>query len=150
LLLFLILRPMLLVEFVGERPQGVVLLVDNSQSMSQRDRRVTDADKARVLISQGKLPLNTKLPDHFKLPSVTKVNDPSRVEIVQNVFKHSELKLLDQLGKFGPLRPYFFGEDVHGSPEDARDASATLAKGLTASETRTALADSIVKIVQSK
>src|SRR3954452_10217607 len=33
LLLFLILRPVLLAEFGGERPQGVALLIDNSQSM---------------------------------------------------------------------------------------------------------------------
>src|ERR1019366_4171420 len=67
LLLFLIMRPMLLVEFKGERPQGVVLLVDNSQSMTLQDRRVKPADKARVAISLGKLPLQTKLDDKFEL-----------------------------------------------------------------------------------
>src|SRR5262249_31363133 len=46
LLLFLIARPILLIEFAGERPQGVALLIDNSESMGDqsRDRRLTDVD----------------------------------------------------------------------------------------------------------
>src|ERR1043166_3397072 len=48
LLLFLLARPILLAEFEGQRPRGVVLLVDNSESMSQQDRRLTETDKFRV------------------------------------------------------------------------------------------------------
>src|SRR5262245_40935784 len=33
--LLLLLRPVLLAEFHGERPRGVVLLIDNTQSMKQ-------------------------------------------------------------------------------------------------------------------
>ena len=150
LLLFLIMRPLLLVEFVGERPQGVVLLVDNSQSMTLRDRRVKPADKARVAISLGKLPLQTNLSDKYELPAGTVATNLSRMEIVQNIFKHPELKLLEQLGKFGPLRPYSFGDDLHGLQDDSKNLAEIMSKGLTATEPRTALADSIVKIVQSK
>src|ERR1019366_1310870 len=57
LLLFLILRPVLLAEFVGQRPQGVALMIDNSQSMQLRDRRLTNTDKARVAIAMNLLPL---------------------------------------------------------------------------------------------
>src|SRR6187200_1242172 len=83
LLLFLILRPILLAEFVGDRPRGVVLMIDNSQSMTQRDRRLTDGDKARVAITLGKLPLGTAIYDKMKVPDVP--SNPARVDLVKNV-----------------------------------------------------------------
>src|SRR6476620_970005 len=43
LLLFFLARPVLLAEFEGQRPRGVVLLLDNSLSMTQQDRRLTEA-----------------------------------------------------------------------------------------------------------
>ncbi len=48
LLLMLLLRPVLLAEFGGQKPRGIVLLLDNSQSMKQTDRRLTRADKRRA------------------------------------------------------------------------------------------------------
>ena len=59
ILLFLILRPVLLAEFVSTHSVGVALLIDNTQSMQLRDRRLTDADKTRVGIVLGMLPLDT-------------------------------------------------------------------------------------------
>ena len=144
LLLFLILRPILLVEFEGQRPQGVALLIDNSESMTQRDRRLTDADKARVAISMGKLPLETPLYD--KMPTLPEglPTDPPRTEMVKNILAHPDLKLVKSLERYGPLRPYFFGLDVRDTTPD------NLVTGFTAIEGRTALADSIVKILQFK
>jgi hypothetical protein len=52
LVLAFLLRPVLLAEYVGQRPRAVVLLLDDSQSMSQRDRRVTDADKMRIAVAR--------------------------------------------------------------------------------------------------
>ncbi|MBI2807035.1 MAG: hypothetical protein HYX68_18795 [Planctomycetes bacterium] len=151
LLLLLILRPMLLAEFEGHRPRGVVLLIDNTQSMKQRDRRLTDADKARVAIALGKLPLQTKLLEKMSdLPSEAGKN-PARIEIVENVLKLPELKFVERLQKFGPLRPYVFGSDVRGPQEDkAKSFTENLLESIKAEDAKTALADSIVKIVQSK
>ncbi|MSQ96703.1 MAG: hypothetical protein EXR98_19415 [Gemmataceae bacterium] len=151
LLLFLILRPILLAEFIGERPRGVVLLIDNTQSMQQRDRRLTDGDKARVAITLGKLPLQTTLAEKMSnLPSEASAN-PKRTELVSNVFKHPELKLLTNLQKFGALRPHVFGVDVQGADEDPKKSIAdNILASIKADDTRTALADSIVKLVQSK
>src|SRR4051794_8077540 len=50
LLLVLLFRPILLTEFTGQRPRHIALLLDNSQSMMQRDRRLTVADNLRVAI----------------------------------------------------------------------------------------------------
>ena len=48
LLLLLIFQPVLRSEFEGQRPQPVVLLLDNSQSMKQQDRRLSQPDLMRV------------------------------------------------------------------------------------------------------
>src|SRR5262245_2390854 len=48
IILVLLLRPVAVAEFHGERPQGVAVLLDNSESMKLQDRRVAAADKLRV------------------------------------------------------------------------------------------------------
>ncbi|HEV3117739.1 MAG TPA: hypothetical protein VGY58_11840, partial [Gemmataceae bacterium] len=50
MLLLLLLRPVLVAEYQGERPRGVALLIDNSQSMKQQDRRLSPQDRLRVAI----------------------------------------------------------------------------------------------------
>src|SRR5436305_11167956 len=55
LLLGLSLRPVLMAEFAGERPRPVVVLLDNSQSLRQQDRRVTARDRWRVAVAQGQV-----------------------------------------------------------------------------------------------
>lgn len=151
LLLFLILRPILLAEFKGERPRGVVFLVDNTQSMQQRDRRLTDGDKARVAISLGKLPLGTSIGEKMSNLPPEALTNPKRTELVANMLKHPELKLLDQLQKFGGLRPHVFGIDERRAEGDPKKTlTDNILANLKADDTRTALADSIVKLVQSK
>ena len=144
-LLFLILRPILLVEFKGDRPRGIALLLDNSESMQQRDRRLTDGDKARVAIALGKLPLDTKVVD--KMPSLPDApKDPSRAEMVKNVVSNKELQLLAKLDKRGPLRTYYFGGALRGAKDEEKDLVAVYKPF----DAKTALADSIVKILESK
>ncbi len=157
LLLFFILRPILLAEFVGQRPQGVVLLIDNSQSMQLRDRRLNDRDKARVAIAAGLLPMDTKLSDSMPDLPADLPKNPSRIDLVKSVLQHkdrnnTELKLVDGLQKFGPLRPYFFGLDVYGIREnkDKKSLVEQIVAGCTGDEPRTALHDSIMKILQTK
>jgi hypothetical protein len=141
LALLLLARPVLLAEFEGERPRGIVMLVDNSQSMQLQDRRLSEADRWRVAIAQNIVPAQTplydaKMPD----PPASTLKDPARADLVRAVVKNSELKLVERLQAYGPVRTYLFGGDLQG-------------KGLEdfkADETRTALADSVVKALQAK
>ena len=97
LLLFLILRPVLLAEFGGKRPLGVALLIDNSESMRLRDRRLNDPDKARVAIALNLLPAQTALTDKMPglPPNVPK--DPARMDLVKGVLTNPDLTLIDHL-----------------------------------------------------
>src|SRR5947209_6044819 len=55
LLFLLLLRPILVAEYQGQRPRGTVLLVDNSESLKQRDRRRSTEDRLRVAIVEGRV-----------------------------------------------------------------------------------------------
>ncbi|MCI0639646.1 MAG: VWA domain-containing protein [Gemmataceae bacterium] len=173
LVLLLLSRPVLLAEFDGQRPRSVVLLLDNSQSMKKQDRRLTDEDQWRVAVAKGQLPMDARFPEQTDgkslLPPDTPA-DPARAELVRWVLTHNQLKLTEQLGKRGPVRPLLFGHRVHGAKEvvaDAKDKTPTkrsseglqilarrVSEGLLASfqadEGRTALADAVMDILQRR
>lgn len=151
ILLFLLSRPLLLAEFEGQRPRGVVLLLDKSQSMSLQDRRLTPEDLTRVAIALGKIPANTPVSQ-----SGTAVDDlpkdPSRQALVEGVLKNPNLKLLDGLAKVGPLRTYLFGSRVQGLQEESDRGNPldVLLANYRASDGTTALADGVFEILQRK
>jgi uncharacterized membrane protein len=154
LLLFLLARPMLLAEFEGQRPRGVVLLLDNSQSMTQQDHRLTEADKFRVSLAKNLIPLSTPIADVkslSNLPAETP-KDPSRADLVRWVLQHPDLKMLEALQKHGPLRPYVFGEQVHGVEEKAGRVTMEqrLLARFHADEVKTALADALYEVLERK
>jgi len=153
LLLVLLARPVLLAEFAGERPRGVVLLLDNSQSMQQQDRRLAEADKYRVAIAKNLVPLTTKFDDEKslgELPADTP-KDPPRADTVRWLLGHPELKLLDKLQQHGPLRSYVFGERLQGAEDAGKGSPAErLLSGFRADQRQTGLADALVAILQRK
>lgn len=154
LLLFLLARPMLLAEFAGRRPSGVVVLLDNSQSMMQQDRRLTEADKFRVALAKNLVPLATNLTDEkslANLPAATPV-DPPRADMVRWVLAHPELKLTDSLQKHGPVRSYLFGQRLRGTQDEpgAGALATRLLASFKADEPKTGLADAIHDVLQRK
>src|SRR2546427_7730836 len=99
-LLLLLSKPVLQAEFEGRRPREIVLLIDNTQSMKQQDRRLNRPDQLRVALATGKLPPGTPLAG-AELPADTPV-DPSREQIVRAVLTNDKLALLDKLQRHGP------------------------------------------------
>lgn len=153
LVLLLLFRPVLLSEFQGERPRGILLLTDNTQSMTLQDRRLTEADKLRVSIAEGLTPLDTKVTDAKSLASIPPQTseDPKRADVVRAILKNPELKLLERLQERGPLRPFMFGHREHGVQLDSKTSlSAALLKSLQPTETETALADALHDLLQRR
>ena len=136
LLLLLLLRPVLLAEFAGQRPRAVVLLIDDSQSMAQRDRRVTDADRLRVAIARGEVP-PTSIGDTGALKSL-QIADPTRIDLVREVIGRDRLEILSRLRHKGPLHRYLFDRRLTGVA-----AEDDLAASFKAEGAQTALADSL-------
>lgn len=155
LVVLLLYRPVLLSEFRGERPRQVAILLDNSQSMKQQDRRVTEDDRARVAIAKGLLPLDTKVAEIKSAASLPAdlPKDPPRTDMVNWVLTHPELKLTTRLEKLGPLQPLLFGTTVNGPRGQGagnKDVSEQLLGSFIADAGKTALADAVHSILQRK
>lgn len=118
LVLVLLVRPVLVAEFQGERPRAVVLLIDDTDSMTQADRRVSDADRMRaaVALSAGE-------------------TNPTRAALVQAVLDNPELRLRDALNERGPLQEFLFDRKLRGPGEAMREPH------------HTALADSLREVL---
>jgi hypothetical protein len=159
--LLLLLRPVLVAEYQGERPRGVALLLDNSQSMKQRDQRLSVPDRWRVAIA-GNLADPDLTPARIRSLTGLPVNipkDPSRIDLARSILTHPRIQLLDKLKQHGPLGVYLFGQrlragDPAGVATTAR--SGTYPPGLeilaafNADESRTALADSLHELLLGK
>jgi hypothetical protein len=144
LLILLVARPALIAEGHGLRPRGVALLIDNSASLKQTDRRVTPLDLLRVAIAKGQAQPDTK-PAEFDSSTATKAEAAhvTRLDLIRAVLNHPSIHLVGDLRQFGPLKSYLFGSkprkvDVHG-----------LDMAITADEERTALFDSLREVANS-
>jgi hypothetical protein len=157
LILLLLFRPVLLAEFSGARPRGVAFLIDNSQSLTLQDRRLTEADRLRVAIAEGLVPLTTPINEGASVAQVpaNTPKDPSRADLVRAVMKHRDLKLLDNLRRHGPLRVYLFGQSLRGVGKEGGKTEKTSLQDevlatFTAAETKTALHNAIYEVLQRK
>jgi hypothetical protein len=157
LLLLLLLRPVLIAEYVGERPRSVALLLDNSQSMMQRDRRLTQQDRLRVAIAEDLIAADTPLTDNLSLGSIPEgtLRDPDRASVVRAVLTNTRLGLANALAGRGPLRAYLFGQrlrNLAGQTGDRTEISAAdqVMAAFKADEAHTALADAIRDLLLGK
>jgi len=151
--LFLLTRPVLVAETKGERARGIVLLIDNSLSMTQRDQRLSPGDRLRVALAENLIAPDATITDAAvgsEVPAGTS-DDPSRAALVRAALANPRLKLLEGLAKPGPLRVSFFGQRVRGLPDEQKDPKASptplgerISREMKNEETLTSLADAIL------
>jgi hypothetical protein len=145
--LFMLLRPVVVAETRGERPRGPALLVDNSLSMTQKDQRLSAADRLRVAVARDLLPPDTAMGEDAaaKLPPETP-EDPSRADLVRFVLSNQRLKILEGLRRAGPLKVHLFGQRLRAVDEEksAAPGADRISAALRNDETRTAVADAIL------
>jgi uncharacterized membrane protein len=150
LLFALIFLPVVTLHFRGQRPRSVVLLVDNSLSMTQADERASVRDRLRAALAFGLVPPDAVPPEEAaagaESPSLADVPAqtplcPSRADLVRAVLANPHLDLRARLGAIGPLRTYLFGQRLHAAGENFPDQYAP-------AESQTALADALVEILQ--
>src|SRR5947209_4146909 len=122
LVVLLLAKPVLSLVLKRERPRGVAVLLDNSQSMTLVDRRITDQDKLRVAIASG---LSGGADNPLTLKQAS--GGMARAEMVRAMLGKADF--FDRLSKHGPLRPYLFGTDVRApSDDDKATAGETAAQ----------------------
>lgn len=144
-ILFLALRPTIVTESKRDRPRAVVVLVDDSQSMTNRDPRPNFPDKFRAGIALGSVDPNARMPEHPSAGDVPLLPDqpPSRLELAQAALQNKQLQLLEQLQRIGPVQPSSFGRRRNG--RDGRTTSWITA--LKGDEPATTLADSVFDLL---
>src|SRR5262245_46148843 len=84
-IVFLLCKPVAVRDVSTQKSRPVVILTDNSQSMTQKDPRPGVPDKARVAIARDLLAPDTgvNLPAGATLPN----DRPTRAELVKSVFE---------------------------------------------------------------
>ena len=143
--LFLALRPTIVTEVRGERPRPIAVLVDDTESMTNADRRTNVDDQYRAAIALGQvdpagpLPANPSAGDLPEPPAIP----PTRLDLAKAVMLNDKLVLLDRLAEVGPIRPSAFGERRVG--KDARDTAWVTA--LDGRQSRTAIADAVADLL---
>src|SRR5438067_700696 len=152
LLAMLLARPVLLAEFAGERPRGVAVLLDNSQSLQQKDRRVSPRDRLRVAIARGQAPADASPDDPQWGSAGTDVPESAtRAQVARWVLENDSLDLLRKMKHFGPLRLNLFGQRLRSVTEDPTSGpAAALLREFTANDGRTALADSLAELLHRR
>jgi hypothetical protein len=142
-IILLLCKPVIVSHEAATRPRPVALLVDNSQSMRQRDPRTADADIVRNGIAR-----NLFAPEHDLTLSAGESDmipenerTPTRADVAMAVFRNPRLNLRDELRAKGPLQEYLFGSQLHG-------AGNGWVNNLEANESKTSLLYSVSQVLQ--
>ncbi len=138
LLVLLVARPAMIAEGHGLRPRGVALLIDNSASLKQTDRRVTPIDLLRVAIAKGEAPANTDVNDWR-----TTSNDAAqttRLQMIRAVLLNPSVGLGAAFRQTDTFRAYVFGA------KPRRVDALSIDQAVTADEERTALFDALHEV----
>jgi hypothetical protein len=150
----LLLRPVVVSQWIVEKPRPVWVLFDNSQSMLLRDERGTPLDRARVALAHDLLPLDTKFGPGFsaaQLPPGIPEN-PSRRDQLVAMLTHPKWRLLERFQNLSPVQPARFGATWETLGPELRDGTvpeaATRQGWLTGHESQTALADVLYELAQ--
>lgn len=143
-IVFLLCKPVAVRDVKTDKPRPIVLLVDNSQSMTNKDPRLTIADKVRIAIAQDKL-----APDHGAVAPASAEgllggSRPSRAEMVKAVFENKRLELAAKLRTKGPVQPFLFGSKMRGFA----DKDLPWLKALNAEDPRSEITDGLNDLLQ--
>ncbi len=142
----LLLRPTILTENKLTRYRPVALMVDDSQSMLSADPRPNFPDRWRAALAFDKVPADKPLPpmpSEGDIPNDTPAR-PTRLEVAKAALANPRLKLVERIGKLGPLQPASFGS--RRAAKDPKDP--TWIAGMKGDEPRTALADALFDILK--
>lgn len=152
LLIGLVMKPVVVAEFAGERPRGVAVMLDNSQSFQQTDRRVSPRDRIRVGIARGSIAANANPDDPQWLSAATEMpENPTRSSVARSSLENPQFDIVNALKRLGPLKLYTFGQQLRSIPEDAKSSPATsLLSVFRSDEERTALADGVAEVLQRR
>lgn len=117
LILLLLTKPVYVHDSTETKSRPVYVMVDNSLSMTQKDRRTSPEDRMRIAIAKGAVN-STAGVSPGSLPENLSADSPNRAEMVRLVFQNQNLKLSEKLAEQGPLQFFLFGRSLRGVGHD--------------------------------
>jgi hypothetical protein len=144
---FLLLRPVWVTEFTGQKRRPVAVLIDVSESMNAKDPRPALEDQWRAALAFGFIDADKPFPaepitsivPRDKMPDTR----PSRIEVARAALTNSKIELLSRLRVHGPLEISTFGATRNG-----RDTlSLDWLNALAADQPRTAMVSAALELL---
>ncbi len=163
MILFMLMRPVLLLTVEGTIRRSLLLLIDSSASMQIKDLRQDPADLKRAAIAKGLIDSNGGLMQ--SVPGDTSsFSQMSRSDVVKSMLTNDRLQLLKKLGETYDLVPYTFGQTLQalssgsgspapGTPPPAADApvkDASFLDTVTFDKPYTAIGDAVRGLLDLK
>ena len=108
-ILFLLLRPTWVQQTTSTRHRPVAVMIDNSQSMLNKDARTNIADRYRVAVAYDLAAPDAGIPTDIGVLPATVPDKPSRLDLAKKVLENPRLNILEQLRGKGPLEVASFG-----------------------------------------
>jgi hypothetical protein len=142
-IVFLLCKPVAVRDVRSEKSRPIVVLADNSESMTQKDPRPSVPDKVRVALARDILP-----PNHGVGAPATAAglpgDRPTRADLIKAAFANQRLDLVGKLRTKGPVQPYLFGARRRGFPDGLEWLAA-----LNAKDPKTQLTDTLADFLQA-
>src|SRR5262245_61018687 len=143
-IVLLLCKPVAVRDVRTEKARPVVVLADNSQSMTQKDPRPTVADKVRAAIANDRLPPNHGVGAPSSAEALTG-DRPSRADLVKAALANKRIDLVGKLRAKGPVQPFLFGSRLRGF---ADVADQPWLQSLKAEDHKTLLTDTLTELLQ--
>jgi len=161
MILFMLMKPVLLLTVEGFIRRSLLVLIDSSASMQIKDLRQDPADLVRAGISKGVLDPKGGLTQAAS-GSADSASQMSRSELMKSMLTNDKLQLLTKLGETYDLVPYTFGQTLQalstgGSaasgappPADAPVKDSSFLSSITFDKPYTAIGDSVRGLLDLK
>src|SRR5919197_887227 len=142
-IVLLLCKPVAVRDVRTERARPVVVLADNSQSMTQKDPRPTVPDKVGAPTANDRLPPNHGIGAPAPAEALTG-DRPSRADLVKAAFANKRLDLVGKLRAKGPVQPFLFGSRLRGF---ADGPDQPWLQSLNADDQKTLLTDTLTELL---
>ncbi|MEI6236637.1 MAG: hypothetical protein WCT04_26565 [Planctomycetota bacterium] len=110
ILLLIVANPVLAVFVKGSAKGKVIVLVDDSNSMSRVDKFKKSEDKVIAAHALGKLPLNVSDATRLAVDVEKSVTSTSRIDIARGMLKNKDIALLEKLQEKFAIEAWSFSK----------------------------------------
>jgi hypothetical protein len=123
MILFMLMKPVLLLTVEGTIRRSLLLLIDSSASMQIKDLRQDPTDLTRAAIAKGLLDPKSGLTQGFPGDSAS-ISQLSRSDVLKSMLTNDKLDLLSKLSQTYDLVPYSFGQTLQALSSSGGTAGA--------------------------